>query len=72
LAHLYPVIGLRLLWQRLHPPIPGMFAPLTYLVIATVGGIVVGLAVYFLIEDPLTERAKSWLRARSRTRLAST
>jgi exopolysaccharide production protein ExoZ len=72
LAHLYPVIGLRWIWEHIHLPITGVFGPLVYLVMATAGGIGTGLLVYYVIEKPLTKRARVFIGTRSRTRLAST
>jgi peptidoglycan/LPS O-acetylase OafA/YrhL len=51
LAHLYPIVALRLLWSALHLPMNGL-AAVGFIVLAAVAAIGTGLASYFLVEGP--------------------
>lgn len=64
LSHLYVVILFRVLWKKLHLPIDGMIASVTFVGLCMTLGVLAGLFTYRFVERRLTEFAQTMLKAR--------
>lgn len=75
LTHLFPLILFRTLWLRAALPSAGTVPMIIFILLAGVATVSVSVAIYFVIERPVTRRARLLINAvkpRSRTLPAST
>ena len=71
LAHLFAIVGLRIVWLKLHLPSTGWIAALLFPVLAVAAGTALGCLVYIKLERPLTRFVKHGLMPAATTRSAA-
>lgn len=65
LSHLYAVVFFRIVWTKLGLPVDTLPTALAFLAACATVGVSTGVAVYFLIERPMTRGLNAFIRARS-------
>jgi exopolysaccharide production protein ExoZ len=64
LAHLFPIALERFAWARLGLPAEGFLAATAFIGVSLLGGALAGIACYLLIERPMLNAMRGWLKAR--------
>ncbi len=64
LAHLFPIAMERFAWARLALPTEGVLPAIAFIGVSLLGGAAAGIACYLLIERPMLNAMRGWLRAK--------
>jgi len=71
LAHLYPIVALRIVWERIGMPTEGLSAALLFSLLGIPLGLAVGVAAHLLVERPMLAFFHNRMKARQASRQAS-
>ncbi len=64
LAHLFPIALERFAWARLGLPSEGVLPVLAFIGVGLLGGALAGIACYLVIERPMLNAMRGWLKAK--------